>query len=45
MKALTLIDYIEKKQATDVEFSEHYIREQTINNIAEMIVAARKRRI
>ena len=43
MKALTLTDYIEKKQATDVEFSEHYIREQTINNIAEMILSARRK--
>lgn len=43
MKTLTLIDYIENKQATDVDFSEHYIREQTINNIAEMIVAARRK--
>lgn len=29
MKALTLTDYIEEKQAIDVEFSEHYVREQS----------------
>ena len=42
MKALTLTDYVDKKLKTDPEFAEHYAREQIINNIAEMIVDARK---
>ena len=42
MKALTLTDYIDKKLRTDSQFAEHYAREQIINNIAEMIVQARK---
>ncbi|MCW5590328.1 MAG: helix-turn-helix transcriptional regulator [Legionellales bacterium] len=42
MKALTLTDYIDKKLKTDSEFAEYYAREQIINNIAEMIVEARK---
>ncbi len=42
MKALTLTDYINKKLKKDPEFAAHYAREQIINNIAEMIVHARK---
>ena len=42
MKVLTLTDYIDKKLKTDTDFSKHYAREQLINNIAEMIVNARK---
>lgn len=42
MKAYTLTDYIDKKLKSDAQFSEHYAREQIINNIAEMIVEARK---
>ena len=43
MKALTLTEYIDKKLETDAEFSEHFARGQIINNIAEMIVDARKK--
>jgi len=42
MKALTLTDYINKKLQSDEQFVKHYAREQIINNIAEMIVDARK---
>lgn len=42
MKALTLTDYIDKKLKSDEKFAECYAREQIINNIAEMIVEARK---
>lgn len=42
MKALTLTSYIDKKLKSDEQFAEHYAREQIINNIAEMIVVARK---
>ena len=42
MKALTLTDYVDNKLKTDAVFAEHYAREQIINNIAEMIVDARK---
>ena len=42
MKALTLTNYIDKKLEADPEFSKHYAREQIINNIAEIIVDARK---
>ena len=42
MKTFTLTDYVNQKLKTDPEFSEHYAREQIINNIAEMIVSARK---
>jgi len=42
MKALTLTDYVDKKLKSDKQFAEHYVREQIINNIAEMIVEARK---
>jgi ribosome-binding protein aMBF1 (putative translation factor) len=43
MKALTLTDYIDKKLASDEEFAECYAREQIINDIAEMLVEARKK--
>ena len=43
MKALTLTNYVGKKLKTDPEFVEHYAREKIINNIAEMIVKARKK--
>ena len=43
MKALTLTDYVNKKIKSDKKFAEHYGREQIINNIAEMIVAARRK--
>lgn len=42
MKALTLTDYISKKKKNSKTFSEAYEREEIINNIAEMIVRARK---
>ena len=42
MKAFTLTEYISKKTNGDEEFASHYAREQVINNIAEMIVEARK---
>ncbi len=43
MKALTLADYVSHKLETDTEFSKHYVREQIINDVAEMIVTARKK--
>ncbi|MBP9726484.1 MAG: hypothetical protein KBD83_03330 [Gammaproteobacteria bacterium] len=43
MKALTLTDYVSHKLETDTEFSKHYMREQIINDVAEMIVTARKK--
>jgi len=42
MKALTLTNYITKEKKSDKEFAEHYAREEIINNIAIMIVEARK---
>ena len=42
MKAFTLAEYISKKNNHDTEFASYYAREQVINNIAEMIVEARK---
>ena len=42
MKALTLTDYIDKNLKSDELFAEHYVREQLINSIAEIIIAARK---
>jgi ribosome-binding protein aMBF1 (putative translation factor) len=42
MKAFTLTDYINNKLQSDEKFAEHYACEQIINNIAEMIVEARK---
>ncbi len=43
MRALTLTEFVSKQLKVDPEFSEHYAREQIINNIAEMIVEARKK--
>ena len=43
MKSLTLTNYVDQKLKTDSEFAQHYAREQIINNIAEMIVNARKK--
>lgn len=45
MKAFTLTDYVDKKLKTDSQFSEHYAREQIINNVVEMIVDAKKTEI
>lgn len=42
MKAFTLAEYIREKNSNDAEFWGYYAREQVINNIAEMIVKARK---
>ena len=42
MKVLTLTNFFDKKLKTNTEFAEHYARERIINNIAEMIVDARK---
>lgn len=42
MKALTLTDYINHKLKTDPEFAKYYAREQIINDVAEMIINARK---
>ncbi|MFI4919343.1 MAG: multiprotein-bridging factor 1 family protein [Legionellales bacterium] len=44
MKALTLNEFIDNKIQQDDEFAKHYEREQIINNIAVMIVNARKER-
>ncbi len=44
MKALTLNEFIDNKIQQDDEFARHYEREQIINNIAVMIVNARKER-
>ncbi|SEG49489.1 hypothetical protein SAMN02746093_03153, partial [Legionella quinlivanii DSM 21216] len=44
MKALTLNEFIDDKIKQDEEFAKHYEREQIINNIAAMIVNARKKR-
>lgn len=42
MKALTLTEYVGKALKTNPEFAKYYAREQIINNIAAMIVEARK---
>lgn len=44
MKLLTLNEFINNKTKEDKEFAKHYEREQIINNIAVMIVKARKER-
>ncbi|CZG72759.1 TPA: helix-turn-helix domain-containing protein [Legionella pneumophila subsp. pneumophila] len=44
MKTLTLNEFIDDKINNDEEFAKHYEREQIINNIAVMIVNARKKR-
>ena len=36
MKRLTLTDYVNKQLQTDPEFSNHYQKEQIINNIASI---------
>lgn len=42
MKALTLTEYVNKQLKTDSAFVGHDAREQSINNIAEVIVEAKK---
>ena len=42
MKAFTLAEYISKKNNDGTEFASHYAFEQVVNNIAKMIVKARK---
>ncbi|MFN3235365.1 MAG: multiprotein-bridging factor 1 family protein [Gammaproteobacteria bacterium] len=42
MKALTLTDYVKKRLESDAEFASHYAKEQLINDIAVMMVNARK---
>lgn len=43
MKALTLNDYINDKKYTDNEFAEFFVREQLIDNIADLIINIRKK--
>ena len=43
MKALTLTDYINKKTKKSAEFAKHYAREEIINEIAKVVVRARKK--